>query len=242
MADAKEMWKAIKFKFGGNDESKKMQKYLLNQQFKGFSMSALEGLHKGYDRFQTLLSQLEIHGLDTFSFDDLYNNLRVFEHDVKGTTASSSNTQNVAFVSTDNTNNTNDINDDDMEEMDSKWQVAMISMRIKKFHKRTGRKLQFDTKDPVGFYKTKVKCFNCHKIGHFARDYGAKGNQDNRRRDAGYNGNKARDNGRRPAYQDDSKALVTIDEEDIDWSRHVEEDVQNYVMMAYSFSNRRSSV
>nr|GEV04510.1 ribosomal protein L2, chloroplastic [Tanacetum cinerariifolium] len=75
--------------------------------------------------FQTLLSQLEIHGagvlhedanqkflrslpsfwsqvdlimrtkpgLDTISFDDLYNNLRVFEHDVKGTTASSSNTQ-----------------------------------------------------------------------------------------------------------------------------------------------------
>nr|GEV33548.1 hypothetical protein [Tanacetum cinerariifolium] len=30
------------------------------------------------------------------------------------------------------------INDDDLEEMDLKWQVAMISMRIKKFHKRTG--------------------------------------------------------------------------------------------------------
>nr|GEW58006.1 xylulose kinase-1 [Tanacetum cinerariifolium] len=48
-------------------------------------------------------------GLDTLSFDDLYNNLRVFEHDVKGTTASSSNTQNVAFVSADNTSNTNDV-------------------------------------------------------------------------------------------------------------------------------------
>nr|GEX57087.1 hypothetical protein [Tanacetum cinerariifolium] len=108
------------------------------------------------------------------------------------------------------------INDDDIEEMDLKWQVAMISMRIKKFLKRTGRKLQFDTKDPVGFDKTKVKCFNCHKIKHFARDCRAKGNQDSRRRDAGYNGNKARDNGRRLAYKDDSKALVTIDGEDID--------------------------
>nr|GEU75004.1 hypothetical protein [Tanacetum cinerariifolium] len=114
-------------------------------------------------------------GLDTLSFDDLYNNLRVFESDFKGTNASSSNTQNVAFVFADNTSSTNDINDDDIEKMDLKWQMAMISMRIKKFHKRTGRKLQFDTKDPVGFDKTKVECFNCHKIRHFARDCKAKG-------------------------------------------------------------------
>nr|GEU93894.1 ribonuclease H-like domain-containing protein [Tanacetum cinerariifolium] len=73
-------------------------------------------------------------------------------------------------------------------------QMSMISMRFKKFHKRTGRKLQFDTKDPVGFDKIKVECFNCHKIGHFAKDYRAKGNRDSRKRDAGYNGNKARDN------------------------------------------------
>nr|GEV34053.1 copia protein [Tanacetum cinerariifolium] len=233
-----------------------------------------EGLHKGYDRFQTLLSQLEIHGagvshenasqkflrsqpsswsqvalimrtkpgLDTLSFDDLYNNLRVFEGDVKCTTASSSssNTQNVAFVSADNISNTNDINDDYLEEMDLKWQVAMISMRIKKFHRRTSIKLQFDTRDPVGFNKTKVKCFNYHKMGHFARDCRAKGNQDSRRKDDGYNGNKARDNGRRPAYQDDSKALVTIDGEDIDWSGHVKEDTQNYAMMAYSSNNSSS--
>nr|GEX76859.1 ribonuclease H-like domain-containing protein [Tanacetum cinerariifolium] len=130
MADAKEIWEAIKSRSGGNDESKKIQKYLLKQQFESFFVSTSKGLHKGYDRFQTLLSQSEIHGagvlhedanqkflrslpsywsqvalimrtnlgLDTLSFDDLYNNLRVFEHDVKGTTASSSNTQNVAFV------------------------------------------------------------------------------------------------------------------------------------------------
>nr|GFA46888.1 ribonuclease H-like domain-containing protein [Tanacetum cinerariifolium] len=49
-------------------------------------------------------------GLDTLSFNNLYNNLRVFERDVKGTTASSSsNTQNVAFVSVDNTSSTNDV-------------------------------------------------------------------------------------------------------------------------------------
>nr|GEU62957.1 hypothetical protein [Tanacetum cinerariifolium] len=89
-------------------------------------------------------------------------------------------------------------------------------------------------------WQTKVKCFNCHKMGHFARDYRAKGNQDSRRRDAGYNGNKTRDNGKRPAYQNDSKALVTIDGEDIDWSGRVEEDAQNYAMMAFSSSNSGS--
>ncbi|GKC17992.1 hypothetical protein Tco_1014774 [Tanacetum coccineum] len=49
MTDAKEMWDAIKSRFGGNDESKKMQKYILKQQFEGFSVSNTEGLHKGYD-------------------------------------------------------------------------------------------------------------------------------------------------------------------------------------------------
>nr|GEY03309.1 hypothetical protein [Tanacetum cinerariifolium] len=217
MADAKEMWEAIKSRFDGNDKSNKM--------------------------FQTLLSQLEIYGAGVSHEDANQKFLRVFERDVKGNTASSSNTHNVVFMSAKNTSSTNDvstaysvsypsvsksqkegsssytdeINNDDMEEMDLKWQVAMISMRIKKFHKRTGRKLQFDTKDPVGFDKTKVECFNCHKVRHFAKDYRAKRNQDNRRRNDGYNGNKTRDN-------DESKALVTINGEDLDWSGHVKED------------------
>nr|GEZ35968.1 ribonuclease H-like domain-containing protein [Tanacetum cinerariifolium] len=73
-----------------------------------------------------------------------------------------------------------------MEEMDIKWQVAMILMRIKKFHNRTSKKLQFDTRGPVGFDKTKVEGFNCHKIGHFARDCRAKWNQESRRKDGNY--------------------------------------------------------
>ncbi|GJW98215.1 hypothetical protein Tco_0180023, partial [Tanacetum coccineum] len=102
---------AIKSRFGSNDESKKMQKYILKQQFEGFSVSNSEGLHKGYDGFQSLLSQLEIHGagVDSLSFDDLYNNLRVFESDVKGSTGSSSSAQNVAFVSFKRTGSTNDV-------------------------------------------------------------------------------------------------------------------------------------
>ncbi|GJV74504.1 ribonuclease H-like domain-containing protein [Tanacetum coccineum] len=257
MIDAKEMWEAIKSRFGGNDESKKMQKYILKQQFEGFTISNSEGLHKGYDRFQSLLSQLEIHGagvstedanqkflrvlpsswsqislvmrtkqgVDSLSFDDLYNNLRVFESDVKGSTTSSSSLQNVAFISSECTNSTNDVstayvgstassnnlqkeipsscsllanqsscpqldhedleqlNEFDLEEMDLKWQVAMISMRLKKFYKKSGRKIHFDATEPVGFDKTKVKCYNCHKTRHFAKECRSKGNQDNKRRD-----------------------------------------------------------
>ncbi|GJY31036.1 hypothetical protein Tco_0414531 [Tanacetum coccineum] len=48
-------------------------------------------------------------GVDTLSFDDLYNNLRVFESGVKGSTASSTSKQNVAFVSSESTNSTNDV-------------------------------------------------------------------------------------------------------------------------------------
>ncbi|GJR64764.1 ribonuclease H-like domain-containing protein [Tanacetum coccineum] len=290
MIDANKMWEAIKSRFGGNDESKKMQKYILKQQFEGFSVSNSEGLHKGYDRFQSLLSQLKIHGagvstedanqkflrslpsawsqvslimrtkpgVDSISFDDLYNNLRVFESDVKGSTASSSSTQNMAFVS-ENTSSTNEVStaygassssghnpqregsssytdelmysffanqssspqldhkdlgqldEFDLEAMDLKWQVAMISMRLKKFYKKTGRKLYFDAKEPVGFHKTKVECYNCHKTGHFARECRSKGNQDTRRRDAWNSGNKAKDSGRRSGKQEEPKALVALD-------------------------------
>ncbi|GKG20680.1 hypothetical protein Tco_0380481 [Tanacetum coccineum] len=69
-------------------------------------------------------------GVDSLSFDDLYNNLRVFE-------------------------DLEQIDEYDLEEMDLKWQVAMISMRMKTFYKKTGRKLQFDAKEQVGFDKTK---------------------------------------------------------------------------------------
>ncbi|GJR59280.1 ribonuclease H-like domain-containing protein [Tanacetum coccineum] len=94
--------------------------------------------------------------------------------------------------------------------------VAMISMRLKKFYKKTGRKLQFDAKEPVGFNKAKVECYNCHKTRHFTRECRSKGNQDSRRRDAGYIGYKAKDRGRRPRKQEEPKALVTLDGEGSD--------------------------
>ncbi|GJY19177.1 hypothetical protein Tco_0390668 [Tanacetum coccineum] len=84
MTDAKEMWDAIKSRFG-------------------------ERLHKGYDRFQSLLSQLEIHGAGVSTKDANQKFLRVFESDVKGSTGSSSSSQNVTFVSSESTSSINDV-------------------------------------------------------------------------------------------------------------------------------------
>nr|GEV73965.1 uncharacterized mitochondrial protein AtMg00810-like [Tanacetum cinerariifolium] len=56
--------------------------------------------------------------------------------------------------------------------------VAMISTRLKNFYKKTGRKLHFDAKEPIGFDKTKVECFNCHNTRHFPRECKSKGNQE----------------------------------------------------------------
>ncbi|GJR38096.1 hypothetical protein Tco_1213780 [Tanacetum coccineum] len=61
-ADAKSLWEAIKSRFGGNVESKKMQKIVLKHQFENFSTASNESLDKAYDRFQKLISQLEVHG------------------------------------------------------------------------------------------------------------------------------------------------------------------------------------
>ncbi|GJY54807.1 ribonuclease H-like domain-containing protein [Tanacetum coccineum] len=110
----------------------------------------------------------------------------------------------------------------------------MISMRMKKFYKKTGRKLQFDAKEPVGFNKTKVECYSCHKIGHFARECKSKGNQDSRRRHAWNTRNKDKENRRRSGKHEDSKALVTLDGEGVDWTSHSEDNKRTMLMACSS--------
>ena len=58
MEDAKDIWRALKARFGGNEESKRMRKSMLKQEFQEFNITEAEGLHGGYDRFQKILSQL----------------------------------------------------------------------------------------------------------------------------------------------------------------------------------------
>ncbi|GJS18667.1 hypothetical protein Tco_0413139 [Tanacetum coccineum] len=76
MDDAKEIWAAIKTRFGGNANSKKMQKAVLKQQFEAFTISSKESLEKGYDRFQKLLSQLDALGAGVSDEDANHKFLR----------------------------------------------------------------------------------------------------------------------------------------------------------------------
>ncbi|GKF48913.1 hypothetical protein Tco_0142164, partial [Tanacetum coccineum] len=54
------------------------------------------------------------------------------------------------------------IDDLDIEEMDINWRIAMIAIRMKKFYKKTGRRVWIDGNKPVGFDKKKLECFKCH--------------------------------------------------------------------------------
>nr|GEX89062.1 ribonuclease H-like domain-containing protein [Tanacetum cinerariifolium] len=165
--------------------------------------------------------------------DDVYNNLKIYEAKVIGSSSTTQNTQNVAFVSSNNTNSTNkavntangvsaasfktnasnlpnvdslsdavsysffasqsnssqldnedlkQIDPDDLEEMDLKWQMAMLTMRARRFLQKTGRNLYVKGTDTISLDKNKVECYNCNKRGHFARECRASKLQDNRNR------------------------------------------------------------
>nr|GEV99036.1 retrovirus-related Pol polyprotein from transposon TNT 1-94 [Tanacetum cinerariifolium] len=59
---------------------------------------------------------------------------------------------------------------DDLEEMDLRWQMAMLTMRAKRFLQNTGRNLGDNRVTTMGFDMSKVKCNNCYRKGHFARE------------------------------------------------------------------------
>nr|GFA25512.1 hypothetical protein [Tanacetum cinerariifolium] len=111
--DAKSLMKAIEKCFGGNTETKKVQKILLKQQFENFSGSSSEGLDQIHDMLQKLVSQLEIHGrnktdLEDKSLDDLFNSLKIYESKVKLSSSLGTESQNLAFVSSTLAESTND--------------------------------------------------------------------------------------------------------------------------------------
>nr|GEX04955.1 hypothetical protein [Tanacetum cinerariifolium] len=74
------------------------------------------------------------------------------------------------------------IDDDDIEEMDIKWNLVLLSKRADRFWNKTGKKITIQGSDVAGFDKSKVKCFNCHKMGHFARKYRSPMSQDRGKR------------------------------------------------------------
>ncbi|GJS68177.1 ribonuclease H-like domain-containing protein [Tanacetum coccineum] len=94
--------------------------------------------------------------------------------------------------------------------------------------------MNFNGKEIVGFDKTKVECYNCHKRGHFARECRALRNQ----------GNRNRDNTRRVIpVETHANALVVQDGiGSYDWRFHVEEGLTNFALMAYTSQGSSSSL
>nr|GEV88932.1 hypothetical protein [Tanacetum cinerariifolium] len=113
--------------------------------------------------------------LEEQSLDDLFNSLNIYEAKVKSSSSASTSTQNLAFVSSQTTDSTNDpvsvvanvsatsvkirvsalpnvdtLNADDLEEIDLKWQMAMLTVRERRFLQRTGRNLREN--GPISIY------------------------------------------------------------------------------------------
>nr|GFC15167.1 ribonuclease H-like domain-containing protein [Tanacetum cinerariifolium] len=109
--DAKSLMEAIEKRFGGNTETKKVQKTLLKQQFEDFSGSNSKSLDQIHDRLQKLTHTLIWRNktdLEDKSLDDLFNSLKIYESEVKHSSSQSSDSQNLSFVSTTSADSTND--------------------------------------------------------------------------------------------------------------------------------------
>nr|GEU79006.1 hypothetical protein [Tanacetum cinerariifolium] len=233
--DAKKLLEAVEKRFDGNATTKKTQRNILKQQYENYIVSSSEILDQTFDRLQKLRNKAD---LDTMSIYDLYKNLKVYEPQVKRMSSSSSTKKNMAFVQPDTPQliheDLEQIHPDDMEKMYLRWQMAMLSMRDRRFLKKTRRKLIVNGNETIGFDKSNVECYNYHKRGYFAREYRAPRNQDNK--------NKESIRKSVPMETSTSTALVSCDGlGGYDWSDQAEEG-PNYVLMAFLSSSFNSEI
>ncbi|GKB46299.1 ribonuclease H-like domain-containing protein, partial [Tanacetum coccineum] len=151
-----------------------------------------EVIKQTYKRLQKLISQLDMHG-EVIPQEDINQKLLIKRS--RGHLGASKNSHNVAFISSSSTNSaTRAVNTaqgvntaSTQDAADSSTTIENLSDAVehcyadyegRKILKNTRRKLDMANKERIGFDKSKVECFNCHKRGHFAREYKTPRNQD----------------------------------------------------------------
>nr|GFC36657.1 hypothetical protein [Tanacetum cinerariifolium] len=204
--------------------------------------------------------------LEDKSLDDLFNSLKIYESEVDSTNDSVSAAVSVSVVgaklsastlpNVDSLSNVviysffasqssspqldnkylKQIDADDLEEMDLKWQMAMLTIRARKFLQKTGRNLGVNGPTSMGFDMAKVECYNCHRKGHFARK--CRSPKDTRRPAVAKLQRKSV-----PVETSNSNALVSQCDAtgSYDWSYQVKEEPTNFALMAFSSSSSNSS-
>nr|GEU29328.1 putative ribonuclease H-like domain-containing protein [Tanacetum cinerariifolium] len=179
--------------------------------------------------------------IEDYSLDDLFNSLKIYETEVRHSFSLRNPTQNLAFVSSSNTDSTtysvsaatsvSTVNVDDLEEMDLRWQMAMLTMRAKRFLQKTGRNLGDNRVTTMGFDMSKVEYYNCHRKGHFTRK--CRSPKDTRR-------TSAPEPQRRHVPVETSTSTALVSQCDgigsYDWSYQAEDKLANFALMAISSS------